>query len=356
MAVYKIFPSKDSTIYSINPDINSGLDEILEISYKNNSLNYFNSKVASPSFDYSDRSRILIHFDDLYNKIEELNLTEYDLGLKLYIATASSLKDNLKIIAHPVSSFWENGIGKNYNNVSEGVSWNKSTSLTNWLNPGGDFSNEYSSFQNLNINSSKDINLNITDFKQYWDSNENNGIILKLDEEYLSTLSNQVKPNLKYFSSNTHTIYPPHLEIKWDDSVWNNENNLEQISDTDIYIGLSNNKGEFEEGSINKFRINVRPKYPKRKYQTTSVYTDNYILPDKSCYAIKDLDTNEFIIDFDETYTKISCDYKGNFFILYMDGLQPERYYEILIRSKINNEVIFNENKLLFKIKKNINE
>ena len=131
MAVYKIFPSKDSTIYSINPDINSGLDEILEISYKNNSLNYFNPKVTSPSFDYSDRSRILIHFDDLYNKIEELNLTEYDLSLKLYIATASSLKDNLKIIAHPISSFWENGIGKNYNNVSEGVSWNKSTSLTN---------------------------------------------------------------------------------------------------------------------------------------------------------------------------------------------------------------------------------
>ena len=39
-----------------------------------------------------------------------------------------------------------------------------------------------------------------------------------------------------------------------------------------------------------------------------------------------------------------------------MEGLQPERYYEVLIRSRINNEVIINSNKLYFKIKKSINE
>ena len=32
MAVYKIFPSKDATIYSISPLSNSGLDEIIETS------------------------------------------------------------------------------------------------------------------------------------------------------------------------------------------------------------------------------------------------------------------------------------------------------------------------------------
>ncbi len=32
MAVYKIFPTQDTTIYSFYPDKNTGLDEILDIS------------------------------------------------------------------------------------------------------------------------------------------------------------------------------------------------------------------------------------------------------------------------------------------------------------------------------------
>ena len=31
MAVYKIFPEKDATIYSLFPAMNTGLDEILEV-------------------------------------------------------------------------------------------------------------------------------------------------------------------------------------------------------------------------------------------------------------------------------------------------------------------------------------
>ena len=31
MAVYKIFPEKDTTIYSEFPDLNTGLDSILEV-------------------------------------------------------------------------------------------------------------------------------------------------------------------------------------------------------------------------------------------------------------------------------------------------------------------------------------
>ena len=30
MAVYKIFPSKDATLYSLFPNMNTGLDEIVE--------------------------------------------------------------------------------------------------------------------------------------------------------------------------------------------------------------------------------------------------------------------------------------------------------------------------------------
>jgi hypothetical protein len=35
MAVYKIFPEKDATIYSLFPTMNTGIDEILDISNLN---------------------------------------------------------------------------------------------------------------------------------------------------------------------------------------------------------------------------------------------------------------------------------------------------------------------------------
>ena len=35
MAVYKIFPEKDATMYSLFPQMNTGLDEILDISNLN---------------------------------------------------------------------------------------------------------------------------------------------------------------------------------------------------------------------------------------------------------------------------------------------------------------------------------
>ena len=36
MAIYKIFPTADATMYSRFPIKNTGLDEILEVSAKNN--------------------------------------------------------------------------------------------------------------------------------------------------------------------------------------------------------------------------------------------------------------------------------------------------------------------------------
>ena len=32
MAIYKIFPTQDSTLYSLYPEMNTGLDEIIETS------------------------------------------------------------------------------------------------------------------------------------------------------------------------------------------------------------------------------------------------------------------------------------------------------------------------------------
>ena len=54
MAVYKLFPSQDATIYSLFPSMNTGLDEIIE--------------ATETSFAYStpnpQTSRFLINFSE----------------------------------------------------------------------------------------------------------------------------------------------------------------------------------------------------------------------------------------------------------------------------------------------------
>jgi hypothetical protein len=41
------------------------------------------------------------------------------------------------------------------------------------------------------------------------------------------------------------------------------------------------------------------------------------------------------IVDFDENFTKISCDSVGNYFTLYTTGLEINRYYRLLVKTKI---------------------
>ncbi len=94
----------------------------------------------------------------------------------------------------------------------------------------------------------------------------------------------------------------------------------------------------------------MRPEFPVRTFQTSSAYTKNYALPTSSYYAIKDLDTNEFVIDFDDNFTKISCDSNSNYFDVYMNGLQSERYYKILIKTIINGSVIVKDEDYYFKV------
>ena len=42
------------------------------------------------------------------------------------------------------------------------------------------------------------------------------------------------------------------------------------------------------------------------------------------------------VVPFDSKFTKVSCDSTGPYFDVYMDGLQPERYYRILVKSELD--------------------
>jgi hypothetical protein len=125
------------------------------------------------------------------------------------------------------------------------------------------------------------------------------------------------------------------------------------LTDDNTVITLGNNIGQFNTDTAYNFRVNARPTYPTRQFVTQSVYTLNSALPSSSYYAVQDLDTGEYVIDFDTNYTKLSCDSQGNYFTLYMAGLQPARYYKILIKSSFSDgSTVVYDNNYTFKINK----
>ena len=157
---------------------------------------------------------------------------------------------------------------------------------------------------------------------------------------------------MQFYSVDTNTIYPPELEFKWDDysNVLTGSLSSSIVSTTNLVSSLAENPGEFFPSSINRFRLNVAPKYPVRTWTTASLFTGVNFLPTQSYYAVKDLDTNEFVVDYDTTYTKISSDSDGNYFDVYMNGLEPERYYKILVKTNINGSTLILDDDYYFKV------
>lgn len=358
MAVYKIYPTKDATLYSAYPKMNTGRDAILEVS------NTFPAKNPSPRV-----ARALLDFNE--NEIRDIidnkvpSGSSYKTYLKLYIAEAEGINQNIKLETRLVSGSWNNGSGQYLDSpqVTDGVSWQYKSAEggTEWGTAGGDLRTSPGDgtypyphlTQSYDVKTVKDLNLDITTAtNMIYNDIQNKGtdaFMVKLSGslEFLSGSANQ--PQFKFFSSDTNTIYPPVLEFRWDDFNASNDAPTE-IDTADLSIALDENPGVFYSESINRFRLNVRPTYPRRTYQTASIYTTNHSLPTSSYYAIKDLDTNEFVVDFDTDYTKISRDKKGSYFDIYMNGLQPERYYKILVQTTVDNSTLVKDDNYIFKV------
>lgn len=356
MAVYRLFPTKDASIFTYYPDKNTGLDEILDIS------------IYKSVEETGEVARSLVAFDNtqisdvLTNKIGGANYKAY---LKLFLAEASGVPVEYKLLCYPLSGSWNNGTGRTSNvpETTNGVSWHYSNYASSSIFTasvagsvsyypahavgGGAWYSSYLSTQSFNLLDSKDIEMDVTTAVS--SSYYQDGFILFHSGSLEFSTSSLFE--LKYFSRDTHTIYPPCLEFRWDDFTYST-GSLSVVDNDHVVVSLNNNKGEYFEDSVNRFRVNVRDRYPTRTFQTSSLYTTNKALPTASYYAIKDIKTEEIIIDFDTSYTKLSCDSTGNYFDVYMNGLQPERYYKILIKTIIDNNTIVFEDNNYFKIVK----
>ena len=364
MAVYKIFPEKSATLYSYYPALNAGLDEILEAStyYSLQGTNEVSRPLIKlPSDQISDI---------ITNKISG---SSFDVYLRLYLANASEIPLNYTLFSHPVSKNWDMGTGRFGNSpiTTDGVSWvytNQSGS-TAWINGGftsgttGSYyisgsvgggtwytSSIYQSTQSFTNISSKDIETKVTNTVLAWNSSSiaNYGFILKHSSSLEFTTASKFE--LKYFSGNTHTIYPPALEFRWNDSSYIT-GSLTVVTSSLFTLTLGNNKGEFQQDSVQRFRVNVRDIVPSTAFRTTLSYANSKALPSTSYWSIKDLDTEEIVVDYDTSYTKISCDAIGNYFDIHMNGLEPERYYKLLVKTIVaNKESIISDKDYIFKV------
>ena len=362
MAVYKIFPEKSATLYSFYPALNTGLDEILELST-------FESIEST-----NEVSRPVIKFPsdqitDIINN--EVSGSAFDVYLKVFLANASSIPLDYTLFCHPLAADWNQGTGRlgNLPQTTDGVSWKYTQQSGSgvWTNGTfasgitGSYSNNigggtwytassYQATQSFTFISEKDIEMKVSNTVKAWYSGSipNYGFILKHSSSLEFTTSSKFE--LKYFSGNTHTIYPPALEFRWNDSVYNT-GSLTVVTSSLFALTLGNNKAEYQQDSVQRFRVNVRDQYPSTAFRTTLSYANSKALPSSSYWSIKDLDTEEIVVDYDTSYTKLSCDINGNYFDIYMNGLEPERYYKILIKTIISGiETIISDKDYIFKV------
>ena len=115
MAVYKIFPTKDASIYTENTSMNTGLDQILEAS----TYVYLGD---------SQISRYLIQFstNEISNVINnKISGSSYNVYLNNYAALVTGLNTDTKLYIYPVSGSWSMGTGhfRDTPVVTNGVSW-----------------------------------------------------------------------------------------------------------------------------------------------------------------------------------------------------------------------------------------
>jgi len=356
-----IFPNQDTWISSGSSKIdgtsfkdqNFGRDQILEVKKE-----FFNN-----SFDHQTRALVQFsgtEFTELSKSVADGTIaSDAKYYLRLYEAEGNSeMTEEYTLAIQPISQSWVEGTGKFGDNPknTNGCSWeNRSNPIggtaVTWDNTGTTVLSVSSSTQAF-TNESPDVNVEVTDMVNMWlqGQEENYGMLLRFSGS--QETDSQTFGHLKFFSRNTHTIFSPRLEVRWDDSSFStgtlNELTMSGLADNFLYMkGL---REEYKVGERVKFRVGARKRYIQKTFNTSvQTVSDSFITDGSGSYAIKDVVTDEFIVPFEDnqdiSYTKLSCDSDSNYFIQYLDGFYPDRVYKILLKLKYDDgqEQVFDD-------------
>ena len=370
---YFEFPTKDTTLYEQSASMNTGLDEILEI-----------RKDMNADGSVVNVSRALIKFDLTYiSKSVASNLitsgSKTKFYLNLYDANSSNLTTSQSVYGYAVSQSWTAGEGKFYDNPKdeEGVSWryrHGKVDTTQWISGSNNTGGTWYSGDGAEASQSfewetTDMRMDVTDIMWRWldGTVPNEGFMIKRSGSVGNADDNVEEGNttkyghFAFFSRETDTVYQPKLEVVWKDYSFNSGSLSPLVSSDleDLVVYMKGLRPDYKENSKVKFRLVGRERYPTKTYSTSTVsdsVTVKY-LPTASCYyQIKDAFTEDVMVPYGSG-SYLSSDSSGNYFNLWLNGLQAERYYKLLYKLVINsgttNEINdIHDNDFTFKVEK----
>jgi hypothetical protein len=332
MAYYFITASKDASVYLQQPNQNTGLDGILEV-----------TKVYYGTI--KDVSRALLKFDvsHLSSSISNGNMNLGEATLVLRETESEEVPLEYTIYAHPISGSWQMGKGTRFDDITtEGVTWNyrEGDSKDRWLpnnvyalgstgsynGLGGVYYTNFEASQYFNYQTA-DIQMDVKSMVRAWLSGSipNDGIILKH--------ANDVEEDtedygiIKLFSKETYTIHQPKLRIGWNDQSFLT-GSLSAITSTNLKVVARNFKKEYKVNTTPKIEVLGRELYPLKTFTNTFAYNDIKYLPTSSYYQIKDFASDDVIVPFGD-YSKISCNGNGNYFKLNLSNWEVGRVYKM---------------------------
>jgi hypothetical protein len=333
------FPTQDASIYEQHQTLNTGHDEILEIgrtesgAFRVRSLLQFN--VTSISASLASRE---IPLDSTFE-------------LSLFIASASNLQMGQQFELYPISQSWHEGSGYLFTDLlqaNDGVTWRQPLSASSWVS-GGDFITDITASGEFS-DPITDITVDISSIIVQWISGtiENNGIAIQFDTG--SEGDNKNWGNVKFFSRQTHTIYPPVLTAKWDSQTFYT-GSLDAAPTSNLLVIPSSLKPLYKKDEVARVELAVRSRYPLKTFATQfSEYLGQKYLPTSSYYSIVDNLSGNVVVPFDNA-SKISSDVSGSFFTFKVQNMYPLRYYRLILRVDRNGMSEFFDDGFLFTVK-----
>lgn len=355
-----ITASKDASVYLQQPNQNTGLDQVLEV-----------SKVYYGGI--KDVSRALLKFDitHLSQSVSNGDIILNEVVLQMRDCKSNEIPLEYTLYAYPVSQSWEMGIGTRFDNISTGgVTWNyregdtKEAWLVNtttygiipnfangstgsYLGLGGIWYNHFEASQSFKY-SSADVDMDVKNIINAWVNKviPNDGLILKYPNSFEENVSDYGV--IQLFSKETHTIYQPKIRIGWDDQSFST-GSLQPLQNDLIKIGITNLNKNYKLNSKPKLKVFGRELYPWKTFENQNPYGTQKYLPQETYYQIKDYEVDEVIIPFSE-YSKVSCDENGNYVQLDFTNWEINRTYKIEFKTIINGSEIYFDNNFTFEL------
>lgn len=331
-----IFPSKDATLFQASESMNTGYDEILEIS-KHISSSFGALAVTRPiiQFDFSTVSASL-SAQAIHTSSDSGNLKYF---FKAFASEEVDVPAEYKLSLHILTEGWVMGSGRSTHNpiTTNGARW-KYTGMGGhdmWNSIGGSHSTaSAASAEQSFANVSGDIEIDITTIVENWNNGTrvNNGLILKRSGSQESDSTEY--GSLYYYSKNTHTIYSPRIEARYDDA----SHTISGVSGSEATLTDEINieprlQPTYKQGTVERIFVDVHKKFGARSQAGVVGFPHTHYLPPSSSYAVIDNATGEYVYKHDQVATYVGrTGTAQNYFDFDTAGLFPDRYYGIEIK------------------------